>query len=166
MNSIGTRSKMKVSLLLVMVLMATLLGTTPASAAAETTIVINDRFPVDIEVGVPPCTGDEGLVQLSGYVHTLLQVTTDAQGGFHVIGHSNYESISGITSSGEKYQAVGIRRVNINGKVGMEYNSRETFLIIAPGSGNNFLVSETFHFTVNANGTMTTSHDSFSMECK
>jgi hypothetical protein len=164
MNAIGKRSSIHTSIFLIAMLVVTLLGATPASAAAET-FTFNDRSPVDIEVGVPPCTGAEGLVQLSGYVHTVLRGTSDGAGGFHVIGHNNYESISGITSSGDKYQAVGIIRVNVNGKVGMEYNFIDKFMVIAQGSGNNFLVTETFHFTVNANGTITASHDSFRMEC-
>ena len=159
------RLAIRVSILLVIMLVATLLGATSASAAAET-FTFNDRSTVDIQVGVPCSEESPELIQLSGYVHTLLRVTQDAAGGFHVIGHSNYESLSGMSSTGDKYQAVGIRRVNVNGKVGMEYNIRETFRIIGPGTGNNYLVTETFHFTVNANGTITASHDSFALECK
>jgi hypothetical protein len=165
MNSIEKRSATYVCAFLVVILIAALFGPTPVSAAAET-FTFNERSPVDIEVGIPPCTGAEGLVQLSGYVQTLLHGTSDGAGGFHVVGHSNYESISGITSTGDKYQAVGINRVNVNGKVGMEYNIIEKFMVIAAGPSNNFLVAETFHFTVNANGTITASHDSFRMECK
>jgi hypothetical protein len=167
MNFIGKRSTMKVSLLLIVMLIAVLLGPTPASAAAEISTV-SYRSLVDIQVGVP-CSEEVApeLITLSGYVHGLFRVTHDAAGGFHVIGHSNYADLSGISSTtGDKYQGTGISRVNVNGKLGMEYNSRETFRVIGPGSGNNFLVSETFHFTINADGTITAYHDSFSLECK
>jgi hypothetical protein len=40
------------------------------------------------------------------------------------------------------------------------------FRIIGQGTGNNFLVHETFHITVNADGTMTASVDNFSVDCK
>src|SRR5215467_3765370 len=40
------------------------------------------------------------------------------------------------------------------------------FRIIGQGTGNNFLVHETFHITVNADGTMTAFVDNFSVDCK
>jgi hypothetical protein len=40
------------------------------------------------------------------------------------------------------------------------------FRIIGQGPGNNFLLHETFHLTVNANGELTTIHDNFSVDCK
>jgi hypothetical protein len=166
MNSIGKRSTMKGSLLLIVMLIAVLLGPTPASAAAEIS-TYSYRILVDIQVGVP-CSEEVApeLITLSGYVHGLFRITHDAAGGFHLIGHSNYSNISGISTTGVKYQGTGIRRVNDNGKLGMEENIIDKFLIIGQGSGNNYLVTETFHFTVNANGTITAYHDSFSVECK
>ena len=164
MNSIAKRSMMRISLLLIVILMATLLGASPASAAAETITILNERFLVDIEV--VPCAGAEEIIRLSGYVHSLLRVTSDGAGGFHVIGHHNYSNVSGISSTGVKYQAVGIRRTNVNGKVGMQFNIIDKFTVIGQGPDNNSVFYETFHFTVNANGTITASHDDFRMECK
>ena len=40
------------------------------------------------------------------------------------------------------------------------------FRIIGQGPGNNFLVHENFHLTINANGDVTTVHDNFSVDCK
>ena len=40
------------------------------------------------------------------------------------------------------------------------------FRIIGQGSGNNFLVHETLHITVNADGTITVFHDNFSIDCR
>ena len=40
------------------------------------------------------------------------------------------------------------------------------FRIIGQGPGNNFLVHETFHVTINANGVVTATVDNFSVECK
>jgi hypothetical protein len=39
------------------------------------------------------------------------------------------------------------------------------FKIIGQGPGNNFLVHQNVHITVNANGTLTASVDNFSTEC-
>ena len=40
------------------------------------------------------------------------------------------------------------------------------FRIIGQGPGNNFLVHEVFHITINANGDVTVIHDSISVDCK
>ena len=40
------------------------------------------------------------------------------------------------------------------------------FRIIGQGTGNNFLVHEIVHLTINANGTATNYVDNFSIECK
>src|SRR6266567_741998 len=38
--------------------------------------------------------------------------------------------------------------------------------IIGQGPGNNLLVHENAHITINANGTVTVFHDNFSVDCK
>jgi hypothetical protein len=40
------------------------------------------------------------------------------------------------------------------------------FRIIGQGPGNNYLVHEVFHVTINANGEVTAYVDNFSIECK
>jgi hypothetical protein len=40
------------------------------------------------------------------------------------------------------------------------------FRIIGQGPGNNFVLHENFHLTINANGEVTTVHDNFSADCK
>jgi hypothetical protein len=40
------------------------------------------------------------------------------------------------------------------------------FRIIGQGPGNNFLVHETAHITINADGTVRVNHDNLSTECK
>jgi hypothetical protein len=38
--------------------------------------------------------------------------------------------------------------------------------MIGQGPGNNFLVHETLHITMAADGTVTVMHDNFSIDCK
>jgi hypothetical protein len=40
------------------------------------------------------------------------------------------------------------------------------FRIIGQGKGNNFLVHENLHLTINANGVATAVHDNFSIDCR
>jgi hypothetical protein len=40
------------------------------------------------------------------------------------------------------------------------------FRIIGQGPGNNYLVHETMHFTINADGTTTVSFDNLTVDCK
>lgn len=40
------------------------------------------------------------------------------------------------------------------------------FRIIGQGPGNNYLVHETMHITINANGEFVVQHDNISVECK
>jgi hypothetical protein len=65
-----------------------------------------------------------------------------------------------------KYQGTGDPRDSFNGVVGFEETFVNNFRIIGQGPGNNFLVHENFHITVNVNGTLTVFRDNFSVECK
>jgi len=79
----------------------------------------------------------------------------------------NPQGVSGFSlTTGTKYQATGITRDNFSGRFGFEETFVNNFRIIGQGPGNNFLVHENFHITVNANGTVTSFHDNFSIECK
>jgi hypothetical protein len=53
-----------------------------------------------------------------------------------------------------------------NGKVGYEYTYVNNFRIIGQGPGNNYLIHNNFHYTINANGELTAWVDNFSAECK
>jgi hypothetical protein len=46
------------------------------------------------------------------------------------------------------------------------FRKRVFITFIGKGPGSNILFHETFHITVNANGTMTVFFDNFSVECK
>ena len=52
------------------------------------------------------------------------------------------------------------------GVIGVTDNFVNNFKIIGPHPGNNILIHENFHVTVNANGTLTAFVDNFSAECK
>lgn len=167
MNIFRKPLRLKLSLLVVIMLLAALLGPTSASAAADT-FTLSQSFPIDIVVFVPCAAGGAGeLVELTGNLHDLFHITFDSSGGVHVSVIDSPQGISGTgLTTGTKYQGTGETRDSYNGMVGFEETFVNNFKIIGQGTGNNFLVHENFHITVNANGTVTSYHDNFSVECK
>lgn len=160
------RKGLRFKLTLVM-LVAALLGPTSALAAADS-FTVSQNFLIDIVVFVPCANGGAGEeVELTGNLHDLFHVTFTPSGGFRLSVVDNPQGISGTGfTTGAKYQGTGITRDNFGGRVGSEETFVNNFRIIGQGPGNNFLVHENLHITVNANGTLTVFRDNFSVECK
>ena len=167
MNSSRKKSSLTASVLMIVMLVTILLAPTPVSAAAGT-FTDNVRIPFELFVFVPCAAGGEGEeVFLSGTLHVLFHTTIDNQGGFHAKFHFQPQGISGTgLVTGAKYQATGVTQGTDNGKVGFESTFVNNFKIIGQGPGNNFLIHENFHFTVNANGEVTAFVDNIRIECK
>jgi hypothetical protein len=73
------------TLLTAATLIVGLVGLPPLARAA---IVVNDSFPVNIVVFVPCAAGGAGeVVNLSGPLHELMEITVDNNGGFHMKVH-------------------------------------------------------------------------------
>lgn len=173
MNSIVSlksfaRSVMTKALFLSLVIVLVLcLGVSPAQAAA-TTYTTNITVQFDFLAFVPCAAGGVGeLVDLSGPLHILLVTVFDGQGNYHAKTHYQPQGISGTgETTGATYHATGETQDSFNGKIGYEYTFINNFKIIGEGTGNNFLVHNTIHFTVNANGTATAYVDNSSAECR
>ena len=143
------------------------LGVAQASAKA-TTFTDNVKIPTEIFVFVPCAAGGAGeFVTLSGSLHILFVTTIDSKGGFHSKFHFQPQGITGTgLTTGAKYQATGVTQGSFNGKVGFTQTFVNNFRIIGKGPGNNFMIHENFHITVNANGEVTAFVDNFSVKCK
>jgi hypothetical protein len=138
---------------------------TPANAAVQ----VNDTTVISLTVFIPCAAGGAGeVVDLNGPLHTLISFTIN---GSNVSGYFHFQP-QGISGTGEttgvKYQATGITQESFknslqNGQANFTFVNN--FRIIGQGPGNNFLVHETLHFTVNADGTLTVFHDNFSISC-
>ena len=141
--------------------MAAVLTALPAQAAVTT----NTSIPITLVVDIP-CAGE--LVVLNGPLHILSTVTFDRAGGFHMVAHFQPQGIRGLGQiSGVKYQATGITEFQTNAKaVPFETSFVNNFKIIGQGPGNNLLVHENFHLTINANGRLTALIDNSSFECR
>ncbi|MCU7549908.1 hypothetical protein OCK74_12320 [Chitinophagaceae bacterium LB-8] len=134
----------------------------PPPAIAFTT---NEFIDVSIEVPIP-CAGD--LVTLEGTLHLQMHVTINGN-NIIVKEHFQPQGITGIGISGKKYQATGVTQDIFKGSLQNEqvsFTSINNFRIIGQGPGNNYLVHQTIHTTINANGEVTSEVDNSSVECK
>lgn len=167
MNMFGKGLRPRLSLITTMMLLIALLAPVSVSAAAET-FTVSSLFPIDILVFIPCAAGGAGeLVELTGSLHDVFHVTFTSSGAFRLSFSDNPQGITGTgLTTGDKYQGTGITRDNFGGRLGFEETFVNNFRIIGQGSGNNFLIHENFHITVNANGTVTSFHDNFSAECR
>ena len=138
-----------------------------SSGAPASSSTVNTVFPIDLIVFVPCANGGAGEdVALSGNLHDLFHITVNGN-SLHVKTHDQPQGISGTgLVTGDKYQATGVTQDEFNTSFGMEETFINNFRIIGQGPGNNFLVHENFHITINANGTVTASHDNFTVDCK
>jgi len=138
----------------------------PANAAVEE----NDRTDISLTVFIPCAAGGAGeVVDLTGPLHTLISFSIN---GNNVSGffHFQPQGISGTgETTGAKYQATGVTQESFKNSL-QNGQANETFVnnfrITGQGPGNNFLMHETLHFTINADGAVTVSHDNFSIDCK
>jgi len=145
-----------------------LLGALTIPAAAE--VVTNDRTDIQLIVFVPCAASGVGEnLDLSGPLHTLISLTingNNASGYFHF----QPQGISGTgETTGTRYNATGVTQQSFksslqNGQSNLTFVNN--FRMIGQGPGNNYLVHETMHITINADGMVTVLHDNFSIDCK
>jgi len=101
-----------------------------------------------------------------GTMHILLHETMDGVGGFHMKAHIQSMGLIGTGEvTGDKYQATGVTRDILNGKVGENYTLVNNHRLIGP-SVNNLLVHEVYRYMVNADGELVLEFDHWSMTCK
>ena len=143
---------------------------TPPSFARATTFTDNVKFPVNIGVFIPCAAGGAGeVVFLSGNLHSLIHSTVN-DNNFKIKIHNQPQGISGTgLTTGDKYQGTGVTQETFGGSfVNGQFSDTfvNNFRIIGQGPGNNLLIHQTFHFTLNANGELTAFVDNLSVECK
>jgi hypothetical protein len=140
------------------------------SSRANASVQVNDRTDINLTTFVSCAAGGAGeVVDLSGPLHTLISYTVNGN-NFSGYYHFQPQGISGTgETTGATYQATGVTQQSFkaslqNGQLNLTYVNN--FRIIGQGPGNNYLVHETLHLTVNANGALTVFNDNFSIGCQ
>ncbi len=112
-----------------------------------------------------PCTGEN--VDISGTDHLVVNETFDGNGGAHISTHENIHVTGTGNTTGASY--VGSQSLNSeendNSGGTITMTLALPFELISKGSAPNFLVHALLHITINPNGVVTSSIDTFSEEC-
>ena len=137
----------------------------PQSLMAQaTTVTTNLEMPVNETL--LDCNGDP--VVLSGTVHMVVHFTTDANGGTHFAIHSNYQDVTGTSTTNP---AITYRGVNNSEQISnsslpqTESTVVSNVLLISQGPTDNLRIRITTHFTINANGVATAVFTRFESNC-
>lgn len=106
------------------------------------------------------CSGED--VELSGTIHLVNQLQADGS----VIGHFNYSDVKGVgLTSGTIYRANAVDNFRLSDPFPSSITSERNFRLLSRGSSSNLLVQAIYHITVTANGDVTASIDSLTMQC-
>jgi hypothetical protein len=137
---------------------------------AASVFTSSSKFNISVPVFISCANNGNGEnVTLSGTLHETYHTTMN-NNKFHFKVIDNPQGISGIGDvTGDKYQATSGAELQFggslnNGQYGGTYVNN--FKLIGQGRGINYLVHETYHVTINANGTVTALLDHLSVECK
>jgi len=134
---------------------------------AHAEVIQNEKYPLDMMFGFVDNDGNPHMLHLTGYLHVLYAYTLDNAGGFHMKMHSQPQGVSGEDLfTGAKYQGTGVTQWEQNGKVGTEYTYINNFRMIGQGKAPSFLLHQTIHFTINANGELTANVDNYRLVIK
>lgn len=153
--------KRSMSAVLPLVLIASALMLNRALAAT----VFNVKMPVAGFVA-DACTGE--LVDLAGELHTMDTLTTDHNGGVHHDIYFNQHVKGTGETSGAVYLLNESKHTTINTNSGdtVTETMPKSVELVAQGQAPNLLLHELIHMTVNPDGTITSSVDTFSTECR
>lgn len=148
---------------------ASLAGRSIATQSAQV-VTSNMIVPIQLSQFVPCANGGSGeVVALSGNLHIVTR-TTVTPNNFHVMFSNNPQGVTGVgLVTGDKYQGTGVTRQDENVSNAMfpeNLTFVNNFRIIGQGPGNNLLVHENSHITVNANRTVTVNQTNLTIECQ
>lgn len=136
------------------------------SASAQTVSIV---IPLTFSQFIPCANQGNGeTVDFSGSLHAVISSTVNGN-NVHVNQLFNPQGAKGIgETTGDVWEATGDTRQDMTASV-TSFPFETTFVNnfrLINGSAGSFIAHETFHVTVNADGTTTAFHDSLSMTCK
>lgn len=138
-------------------------------AAADVTTT-NVVFPLEIAQFVPCADGGTGeIVALSGNIHDLFHVTMNGN-RYEGKVHSQPQGVRGVgLTTGDSYRGTGVTQETFGGSL-VNGQASSTFVnnfrLVGQGTGNNFMIHEVVHVTIDAGGEITATVDQLSVTCK
>jgi hypothetical protein len=143
---------------------ASLIWTVGAQAAQ----VFNVDVPLAVTFPNPCAPGSGETIAFTGTIHVLFNETFPPDGSIHVQFEDNVHDVTGLSSTGVTYSGVGGDWFELNASPPFPFNATATdvFGLISDGATANFLVTATFHITVNADGTVTATVSNVRIACK
>jgi hypothetical protein len=138
----------------------------PSQAQGQGAVV--EQFPISF-IQVNNCTGEEVLVE--GTLHTVTQSVTDEEDRVHDHSSDNLSNVTAVgRTSGDEYILQGLNHAEFNGSPTSSDTSTASFttrfIRVGPDTPEDDLLASGFlHFTINANGEVTSEVELFKVEC-
>lgn len=130
--------------------------------AAASTVTTVASFPVNIEATA--CNGDT--VALTGNLNVVAHVSQSASGNLNVEINVDSQGLSGTgLPSGTTYQANSHAHDMFDATAGFTTTVVDKFVLIAKGKNPDMITTMTFHYTINADNTVTATVDTFTVKC-
>jgi hypothetical protein len=152
-------------------LLATLVVAGAVAGVAAAGVTQNDVNQTIAVADFVPCANGGAGEDVSGTIDLHILMTTTVNGN-NVSGKYHFQPqgsnlVGAIT--GDVYQATGVSQGTFKGSLqNGQFTATDVnnFRWIGPGPGNNLLIHEVSHITVNANGDVTVEFDKPSVDCK
>ena len=151
---------MRRSIIFLAVVACGLLSVTSASARAST-----QKIPFDFVLAPEEACGEA--IHLNGTLLAQFRTTESSGGNIQVGFHFNPQGVTGVgLTSGATYHATGVTLGTTTIRAGgISDTFVNSFKIIGEGSAQNFLETDVFHLTMNANGVVTATVDRSTIRC-
>jgi hypothetical protein len=136
---------------------------------AATTTTTSTVSPISLGVFVSCALGGAGeLVLVTGELHVVVHQSTSESGNTTAKVHFQPQGLAGAgVTSGDRFQATGVTQqtTTVSGNPPWNTTYVNNFRFIGQGPGNNYMVHQTYHVTVNPDGTVTALVDHLSVTC-
>jgi hypothetical protein len=136
------------------------------AAGAAAAVEVNQRF--SYTAATFSCSGE--LITIEADIHLLGRVTYDANGGSH-LGSTVTTFFTGVSASGDTYVGPSHQTTAVTNNPQAASTHTETFHanFIRTGEGgtqgDDLMTGAVFHFTIDANGNLTSYKFDFTAEC-
>jgi hypothetical protein len=140
-----------------------------SALGTASTQTISMKVPLALSEFIPCANQGNGeIVDFSGTLHVVISSTVNGN-NVHINELFNPQGAKGVgETTGDVWQATGETRMDLTASVSA-FPFETTFVNnfkLVDGRDGSFRIHENMHVTVNADGTLTASHDNLTFSCK